>query len=340
VLYSDPNREMLQTILSKKEYFLNYFKNATVSGFTNLELISMANEVNKYWKDLLRPTLTSLCCEAVGGKPLATDEASVAVSLLVAGMGIHDDIIDKSPRKHFRRTILGTHGQDEALLAGDLLIIKGLLSAQDHFLKAFSPEKRDEAIEVIRSFLFEIYDGELLDISCRKNLNTNLEDYNKIIDKLAADAWACAKLGGIIGGGSDIEVSALGEYGRVLGSISILSSEVRDILNEDFALLHRLENESLPLAVLHASKTSNEAFHKIQRILSQRSFRGQIVDIQNLCLHAKSIGYIQRLANEMAIKAETNLQSIQSCTAKASLLLMLNVPLTYISNASEIEKKG
>jgi geranylgeranyl pyrophosphate synthase len=259
--------------------------------------------------------------------------------LLVAGMGIHDDIIDKTKRKHFRRTILGTHGIDKALLAGDLFIIKGLLRVQDHFLKDCSLDRKEKVIEVIQCFLFEIYDGEMLDISCRKNLNTDLEEYNKIITKLAADAWACAKIGGIIGDGSDGEISALEEFGRLLGSVSILASEVRDILNEDFALLHRLEHESVPLGVLYAAKTSKEIAQKIRAILSQRSVKPSIFDIQDLCCQAKSVAYIENLAQEMAIKAEKNLQSLKSCEARSYLSLMLNVPLEYISKASTMEKK-
>ena len=42
-----------------------------------------------------------------------------------AGGGIHDDILDKSSHKHFRKTVLGKYGLDSAVLVGDLFILKG-----------------------------------------------------------------------------------------------------------------------------------------------------------------------------------------------------------------------
>ncbi len=71
--------------------------------------------------------MTVYSCEAVGGRVSMAKEAGLMITLTAAGMGIHDDIIDKSQNKHFRETILGLHEIDNALLVGDLLLIKGLL---------------------------------------------------------------------------------------------------------------------------------------------------------------------------------------------------------------------
>ena len=98
------NDEITFAIKKILERTFSKFRQVSVSGVTNSDLLTVLQNVNDYWKDPLRPALTSLSCEAVGGTfELATD-ASVMFALVSAGFGIHDDIIDKTSIKHFRKT--------------------------------------------------------------------------------------------------------------------------------------------------------------------------------------------------------------------------------------------
>src|ERR1700690_1332474 len=63
------------------------------------------------------PTLIYLSCQAVGGDPEKTKSLAPAMLLITASGDIHDDIIDRSPSKFRKKTILGKYGKDIALLA-------------------------------------------------------------------------------------------------------------------------------------------------------------------------------------------------------------------------------
>ncbi|MFQ5759241.1 MAG: polyprenyl synthetase family protein, partial [Candidatus Bathyarchaeia archaeon] len=87
--------------------------------------------MTKYWQDRARPTLLSLCCEAVGGDPEATIPVAIPLSLISGGIDIHDDIIDQSKIKDGRPTVYGKFGEEIALLVGDALLFKGLTFLHD-----------------------------------------------------------------------------------------------------------------------------------------------------------------------------------------------------------------
>ena len=118
---SDVDFEELIAFLGERgKKTVKQFGVASTSGVSNQKLLSILSDVNGYWKDVYRPALVSLACEAVGGQPEKVRGVSLAITLASAGIGLHDDIVDNCSKKHFRMTILGNYGRDAALLAGDL----------------------------------------------------------------------------------------------------------------------------------------------------------------------------------------------------------------------------
>ena len=55
-----------------------------------------------------------------------TVKFGAAVVLLAGAADIHDDIMDKSPKKELKLTVFGKFGQDIAILSGDALLLKGI----------------------------------------------------------------------------------------------------------------------------------------------------------------------------------------------------------------------
>lgn len=82
------------------------------------------------------------------------------ITLTAAGMGIHDDIIDKSLIKHFRWTILGRFGLDSALLVGDLLILKAWIMVNEMIRNTNQPVKIADIVKTYGDFVLEICEAE------------------------------------------------------------------------------------------------------------------------------------------------------------------------------------
>jgi geranylgeranyl diphosphate synthase type I len=308
---------------------LERFGEIAVLGITDPALISIVEDVKKYWKDNFRPAFTSLCCEAVGGQPEAADNISLMITLASAGGGIHDDLIDKSRNKHFRMTILGLHGPDYALLVGDLFILKGWMMAKDVITQTCPREKLVNIIEVFSKWTIEVCEAEFREISCRKNLSTEVEDYEEILRKSMADVEACAKLGAIIGSGSQLEVESLGNFGGCIGFLYRILNDVNDTFNKEFDLQNRLNFESVPLPILYAAKHGKK--NQIKSIINKSSIKNEdSLKLKKICVNTGAFDYIQQRAIEEKRKASKMLEPLSASEAQNTLKLIINQRLSEI----------
>lgn len=330
----DPALEELAAKMEERSRkTLERFAQVSVSGVNHPQLLSVLADVKAYWKDNFRPALTSFSCEAVGGRPEAADDVSLMVTLMGAGLGIHDDIIDKSLNKHFRTTILGLHGVDNALLVGELLVVKALTHVREMVRKTCDLKKIGNIIEVYEGFFLEVWEGEFMETLCRRNLDTALKQYEKILWMSTADTEACTRLGAMLGGGSTIEVEALAEVGRRLGFIHRLTDEIKDSLNLEGNLPWRLEHESVPLPILYAAKSSKENYFKIKSIKEPSPITpADIRNVLEVCFETEAFNYVLSIAKQNATAATRKLNLLQKSGGKKWLAFMIKNAVTNIDS--------
>lgn len=205
-----------------------------------------------YWRDVVRPSLVSIACEAVGGDSSIITPIGKSLTLLSGATDVHDDVIDKTMTKERRQTVLGKSGGDIALIAGDILIFKGFAELFDGLLHLDLPsEKKLNIAHTIIGLYLELGDAEALELKFRARMDIKPEEYLHLVKKKAADIEICTRVGAMLGGGSRVQINALGEYGRLLGVIVLLRNDLEDML--DFNMLNsRIKYEALPLPVLYA----------------------------------------------------------------------------------------
>ena len=301
------------------------FEQIIANGVTNSELLSIFEEVKEYWYDTLRPSLTALSYYAVGGQINGADRASLMTTLLGVGIGIHDDIIDKCHMKHFKKTINGLHGADKALLVGDLLIVKGLALIQKIITMNIKREKIIEIVKTLEVSLTKVCESQFKEISFRRNLSIDLEEYIKFLQDSVAEMEACARLGAIMGNGSEKDVELLGYFGRNYGVMQRLLSDVMDSRNIEGNLNQRLENESIPLSILYSAKSSKEIFNEIKLILEQPHIEQKdIIHMPEICLATDAFTYIYNFAEKISKELEQKLKKLRSSQARDALYLMVN----------------
>jgi geranylgeranyl pyrophosphate synthase len=181
-------------IEERSQGILERFAKVAVAGVNNPNLLAAMADVAKYWRDVSRPALTSFSCEAVGSNPEMASDAALMFTLASAGFGIHDDILDKSPNKHLRMTILGLHGIDSALLIGDLLIVKAWTIASEIIRKTSTPIRIADILNVYGNLSVEICEAEFMETSCRRKLEIDIDMYTNILWKAMAETEACSRL--------------------------------------------------------------------------------------------------------------------------------------------------
>lgn len=296
---------------------LERFQKAAVSGVTHPELLSVLKNVTSYWRENTRSPLASFSCEAVGGKPEMADDASLLFTLAASGISIHDDIIDQSKNKHFRKTILGEYGLDSALIVGDLLILKAWTMTHEMIRRIKVPSKIADIIETYGNLSLEMYEAGFMEISCRQALNTDMEYCQEILWHIAAETEACARIGAILGDGKNGEIQALGSFGRRLGFIFGIKSDIEDILNIEGNLSNKLEYERIPLPLLFAAKSSNEKFNEIDSIIKKPPTTPlESRRLLELCFEAEAFEYIRNIAEQNVAAACSSLQLLKPTVAR------------------------
>ena len=295
------------------------FLQVTKLAVTDTRLISMVEEIADYWPGVLRPTLTSLCCEAVGGESSQIVDAGVVLNLFDAGLSIHDDIIDKTLMKRYGMTILGNRGLENAVLVGDLLIVKAwslickMMNKSNKFTIASFAKKYE-------GFFIEMVEGEIAEISCRKNLDTDLTAYQEILVKINSGLRASAYLGAILGGATKKQVKTLTEFGKSLSLMIGLRDDLRDTINIEGYLPHRIENESVPFPLLYAAKSSEDRSSKIRFIIDSPSITSSgFQELLDICFEAEAFIHLRKIVNQESEKAYSLLDSLKPTPAREML---------------------
>ncbi|MEM0253037.1 MAG: class 1 isoprenoid biosynthesis enzyme [Candidatus Bathyarchaeia archaeon] len=261
-----------------------------------------------YWQDLARPALITICCESVGGSIDVATPFAASITLMCGAIDIHDDIIDRSKRKMSRLTVLGKFGRDVALLVGDALLFESFFLLHKA-CKNIEMEKIERINRVISNMFFELGNAEALELGFSGKMGIKPMEYLSLVNMKAADVEACARIGAIVGNGSDLEIDALGRYGRLLGSIMILRDDLADVADYE-EISNRIKHESLPLPILLAVQNV-EVKDKVNSIISKKKIGGK--DIKEILDIIQKIGAerkVTQLIKEMHSKANSAIEKI------------------------------
>jgi geranylgeranyl pyrophosphate synthase len=256
----------------------------------------------RYKPDYFRPAFLSLCSQAVGGTSEATIHTAVSMVLFGRAIGIHDDIIDQSRTKNRRPTVLGKFGKDLALVLSDVLLFKGFTFLGKTIQSGVSPKRTAAILETIDRIWIEQSEGEVLELRSRRQIDITPQKCLSKIKKRASELEAIARIGGILGDGSQNEINILGKLGRLLGTMSILRDEIIDMLECD-VLESRIKRESLPLPLVYALQNL-EVRPKILSLISKKRLTTK--DLQRISETSDKVGglnYVAELIDRMSEEA-------------------------------------
>jgi geranylgeranyl diphosphate synthase type I len=254
--------------------------------------------MNEYWHDFTSSALLSLVCEAVGGDPKITTPVAVSLTLISGAIDIHDDIIDQSKTKDARPTVYGKFGKEIALLVGDALMFKGFTVLYDAAEKGISAEKIAAITNIINKTFFELGNAEALELQFRGRIDVTPEEYLQVVRKKGADLEAYTRISAILGDASEEEIDALGEYGRLLGTLIILRDDMIDMLDPE-ETIHRIQNEHINIAILYALQNP-ELSREIRSILKKPITPRNAKKLANLVDKAGGFASIDAYMNKLA----------------------------------------
>jgi geranylgeranyl diphosphate synthase type II len=187
----------------------------------------------------LRPILTIAAGEVFGAGERALMPAACALEMIHTYSLIHDDLpaMDNDDLRRGMPTCHVKFGEAMAILAGDALLTQAFLTLADY--ETQSPETKARVIsEVARASATTgaLIGGQVLDIQFEGKpvSGAQLEEIHRA--KTGALIRCAVRVGAIIGGASEDELSAITEYGEKAG----LAFQVADDLLDEIATSEEL----------------------------------------------------------------------------------------------------
>lgn len=180
----------------------------------------------------IRPVLALAAAEAVGGDPATILPAAVSLELIHTYSLIHDDL-PAMDNDDYRRGRLSNHkvfGEANAILAGD-----ALLTYAFELLANPGTSQPDRQLRIIREVAVAagkdgMVGGQVADVAGEgKTLNIDeIEEIHK--GKTGALLTVSARLGGILAGGTEPQVTALTDYAQALGLAFQIKDDILDVV--------------------------------------------------------------------------------------------------------------
>lgn len=174
----------------------------------------------------IRPLILILSTESVGKCDENAYSASCAVELLHTESVIHDDIIDNEILRRRKDPFHIKYGYNTSIITGDFVLglILNISSRLDN-----ARIGRELAITAMM-----MSEGEMIETRLETSEDVTFDDYVKVMEYKTATAFeAAAKIGAILGGGTEEQILALAEYGKNMGIAYQIRDDLQDWNNED-----------------------------------------------------------------------------------------------------------
>jgi octaprenyl-diphosphate synthase len=158
----------------------------------------------------LRPMLTIASANMFGYQGEGHVKLAASVEFMHTATLLHDDVVDESDMRRGRKTARILWGNQASVLVGDFLLGQAF--------KMMVEVGSLDALDVLATAATVIAEGEVLQLSVAKNMETTEDDYLQVIRaKTAALFAAASEVGPIISGTSRADRSALKSFGMNLG---------------------------------------------------------------------------------------------------------------------------
>ena len=243
------------------EIYSKYIKKIDAALDTELELYSESEfcEPLKFAIEggkRIRPIILLLSAESVGKIDENVFAAACAIELLHTESVIHDDIIDNETKRRQKDPFHIKYGYNASVLTGDFVL--GLI------LNISSRLDNSRITKDLATAAMLMSEGEILEGKLEESEDATFDDYLKVMEYKTATAFEmAAKLGAIIGNGTEEKIESLAEYGKNIGIAYQIRDDLMDWKNEDKLFNLLIKKSSDPRVIFNKMEAMLEKFSKL-----------------------------------------------------------------------------
>ena len=211
----------------------------------------------------IRPTLSLLACEALGGDVKAALPAAAAVELVHNFSLIHGDIQDGNSERQNRPTVWWVWGPAQAINAGDGMHALARLALLRQTGEGMSPERTLKAVGLLDQACLRLCEGQYLDLTYQERVDISQDAYFKMVDGKTAALISCAaELGAVMSSAEEPVVQAMAQFGAKLGTAFQIRDDILDLWGQQDTgkpLAGDILNKKKSLPIVYAIENASGA---------------------------------------------------------------------------------
>ena len=205
----------------------------------------------------LRPMLTIAAAQMCGYEGDGHVKLAASVEFMHTATLLHDDVVDESDMRRGKLAARMLWGNQASVLVGDYLLGQAF--------RMMVEVGSMEALDILSTASTVIAEGEVLQLSASKNMETTEDEYLAVIRaKTAALFSAAAEVGPVIADGTSADQAAFRSYGTNLGLAFQMIDDALDyggnstLLGKDVGDDFREGKITLPVVLAYRRGTDEE----------------------------------------------------------------------------------
>ena len=170
----------------------------------------------------VRPVLTLMACEAMGGELSQALDAAVGLEMFHNFTLLHDDVMDNADVRRGKTTVHRRWNANTAILSGDTM----LTIATQYIARTANWQVMD----LFNKTAIEIYEGQQWDMDYEHRVDVTVEEYINMIRLKTSVLLGCAlKTGALIADADEEQANLLYDAGVNMGLAFQLRDDVLDV---------------------------------------------------------------------------------------------------------------
>ena len=284
---------------------------------------------------MLRPSLTLITSEAVGGNKGSTVQTAAAIELIHTFSLIHDDIMDKDDMRRGKPSVHKVWGEPIAILAGDTLFSKAFEMIITSKGDDLTSEQINKTLAAVADSCVKICEGQASDMSFEGDFSDKEDAYmDMIFKKTGALIAGATKSGAIMGGADEKTIDSMYEYGKLIGLAFQIQDDYLDVISDEESLGKPIGSDiakgKMTLMVVKALSEANEVDSErlVEILKNPNSSQDEVDEAIEIFNKYGSIQYAHDVAQLNVNKAKELLEILPDSEAKTSLSLIADFVLS------------
>lgn len=285
----------------------------TESGFLNLAVRRTLSGRGKR----LRPVLTLLTAECVGGATARTRRFAAVAEVVHAASLVHDDVVDGALSRRGRRSAKAAWGNKISVLLGDYLIARA-------FIRLEEEDAEQLALELAK-VARQMCDGQILELRLTGRLISEEQYFRIVRAKTASLFGLCGKAGVVTAGGPAELAAAFQEFGEHFGLAFQIADDILDLVGSNGrsgkSQGRDLAERKMTLPLILAARAEPDVRARIRTLLSAaKAGAGGLRLAQQFVRSTRALEQSWEAVHGSLARARASLAAAPDSEAKQALL--------------------